>query len=137
MRTRGELFPPEMARWFEDMDRLFQTGWRGNGGVPVDIEETDGAVVLTVELPGVSREKISIEVDGRQLILRADKTAPEPADEVTCVHVERSYGEFERSFVLGGEIDREQVAAEYRDGVLTVRLPLREAARPRRIEVSG
>ncbi len=103
----------------------------------VDIRVTGDEVILTAELPGVSREALVIEVEGRQLALRGEKPAPAEHEGALAVHRERRYGRFERTFELGFDVDRDQIEADFRDGVLSVRLPKQEAAKPRRIEVRG
>lgn len=137
---RGFMDSPtwRLADLAADLDRMVgDLMHEGRAWPELDIEETDGALVMTVDLPGVGREAISLEVDGRQLVLRGEKPAPAEAEGETLLHGERRYGGFERTFALGTFVDREQVSAEFRDGVLTIRLPLAEAARPRRIEVTG
>jgi len=101
---------------------------------PVDIVEDDSGITLSADLPGVSREALQIRVDGDTLTLEAPIQLGE-ASELEPVYVERRAGRYLRSFTLSRELDSANVAATLKDGVLTLRLPKLEQARPRRIEV--
>ena len=103
---------------------------------PVDIRVDGEEVTLTAELAGVRREDVQLEVEGRHLTLRAEKPAPQLDENQVAVHRERRFGKFERTFELGFEVDRDQIAAELTNGVLRIRLPKAEAAKPRRIAVT-
>jgi HSP20 family protein len=146
-----------LARWTpmghlqsfqEEMNRLFHEFFRGgNGGEqgwaagawtpPVDIYETEDALVLTAMLPGVSKDEVSIEVHHNTLMLRGErKPAGAVADE-RYFRRECVYGPFQRSFVLPATVDQEHVQASYHDGLLELRLPKVEAAKPRRIAIAS
>jgi HSP20 family protein len=94
--------------------------------------------VLTAELPDMAREAIDITVENFVLTIKGEKKLAPGNGEVKeeqYRHVERRYGAFSRSFSLPQTVDAGKVAAEYKNGVLTVRLPLREEARPRQIKI--
>jgi HSP20 family protein len=103
---------------------------------PVDIyQHGDHEIVLKAELPDMSRDDIDITVENFVLTIKGEKKSdPEVKDE-QYHHVERRYGGFTRSFSLPQTVDTAKVAAEYKNGVLTIRIPLREEARPRQIKV--
>jgi HSP20 family protein len=103
---------------------------------PVDIFQ-NGAheLVLKAELPDMAREDIDINIDNFVLTIKGDKKFTGEVKEEQFHHVERRYGTFSRSFSLPQTVDTGKVGAEYKNGVLTVRLPLREEARPRQIKV--
>lgn len=103
--------------------------------VPVDVLDQGDELRLSLDLPGYRREDVVIEIDGRQLVLRGERPEPALAEGETAVHRERRFGRFERSFTLGFGVDREKIAADLANGVLTVRLPKAEPAKPRRVEV--
>jgi len=118
---------------------------RGHGGTgvtgpwepPVDIYETDDALVLEVELPGVSTDAISVELHEHTLRLSGERTR-EPA--VKGGHYQRQearYGAFQRAFRLPTIVDQAKVKATYKNGVLALRLPKRDAARPQGIPIAG
>jgi HSP20 family protein len=102
---------------------------------PVDIlQNGDHEVVLKAELPDMTREDIDITVENGTLMIKGEKKRPTEHDE-QFHRIERRYGAFSRSFSLPQTVDISKVAADYKNGVLTVRLPLREEAKPRQIKV--
>jgi HSP20 family protein len=146
-----------VARWtplgnlqsFQDeMNRMFHQFFRGGiseegswgtytWAPPVDIYETDDALVFQAELPGISKDEVSIEIHQNTLILRGERkhAAQVPADRYH--RTERAYGPFQRSFVLPTMVNQEKVQATYHDGMLELRLPKSEAAKPRRIAIQS
>lgn len=108
----------------------------GNWAPLVDIYQNgDNEVVLKAELPEVKREDIDVTVENGTLTLRGERKFSNEVKEEHYHRVERRYGTFSRSFSLPPKVDSTKVAADYKDGVLTVRLPLREEAKPRQIKV--
>ena len=103
---------------------------------PVDIYQNgEHEVVLKAELPDMTREDIDITVDNGTLTIRGEKKFSGEVKEESFHRIERRYGAFSRSFSLPQTVDTGKVGAEYKNGVLTVRLPLREEAKPRQIKV--
>jgi HSP20 family protein len=103
---------------------------------PVDIFQTgDHELVLNAELPDMAREDIDIRVENFVLTIAGEKKSSHEVKDEQYHHVERRYGTFSRSFSLPQTVDPNRVSAEYKNGVLTVRLPLREEAKPRSIKV--
>jgi HSP20 family protein len=103
---------------------------------PVDIYQNGNhEVVLKAELPDMTREDIDITVDNGTLTIRGEKKFSNEVKEEQFHRIERRYGTFSRSFSLPPTVDTTRVGAEYKNGVLTVRLPLREEAKPRQIKV--
>ena len=103
---------------------------------PVDIYQTgDHEVVLKAELPDMTREDIDITVDNGALTIKGEKRLATDVKEDQYHRIERRYGAFSRTFTLPRTVDGSRVAAEYKNGVLTVHLPLREEAKPRQIKV--
>jgi HSP20 family protein len=111
----------------------FSRGW-----VPaVDIYETDDhEVVLKAELPEMKREDIHITFENGVLTLRGERKVEQEVKRDNFQRLERRYGTFSRSFTLPNTIDPSRINASYKDGVLTVRLPQREEARPKQIAVN-
>jgi HSP20 family protein len=103
---------------------------------PVDIYQNgETEIVLKAELPEMVREDIDVTVDKGTLTIKGEKKfAGEPKEE-QFHRIERRYGAFSRSFSLPPTVDATKVSAEYKNGVLTVRLPVREEAKPRSIKV--
>jgi HSP20 family protein len=143
----------ELTRLQRDMTRLFDESFRaparsgsdGNGqGITtrawaplVDVREDANEVVVHAELPGVKQEDIDIEVTGDTLILRGERKFEETEQKKNYVRVERAYGSFQRSFTIGVPIETDKVAAEFKDGVLTIHLPKSEAIKPKKVQVGG
>jgi HSP20 family protein len=101
---------------------------------PTDVVETEAAVQIVADLPGVKQEAIELKVDKGILTLRAERKAPESGDK-TCGCSERPYGVFERSFTLGDRLQLDTISASYEAGVLKVTIAKKPEAQPRRIEV--
>ncbi len=93
-------------------------------------------LVLKAELPDMKEDEIEVTVDDNTLTLRGEKRLDTTVAEEHFHRIERSYGSFARSFALPPTVDAGKVNAEYKAGVLTVRLPLREEARPKHIKVA-
>ena len=134
----------EFASMQDRMNRLFgnvylrdeDTAFRGTWVPAVDIFETDSHdLVVRAELPGMSRDDIEVSVENSTLILKGDKKFDPEVKEEHYRRIERTYGSFQRSFTLPNTVDTSKVSADYRHGVLTVRLPFREEAKPRTIAV--
>jgi HSP20 family protein len=103
---------------------------------PVDIfQSNEHELVLKAELPDMAREDIDINIENFVLTIKGEKKASSEVKDEQFHHVERRYGSFSRSFSLPTTVDPNKVSAEYKQGVLTVRLPLREEAKPRSIKV--
>ncbi|HEV7913322.1 MAG TPA: Hsp20/alpha crystallin family protein [Albitalea sp.] len=101
---------------------------------PVDVTEDDAGITLVADLPGASRETLSLNVDGDTLTIEAPLSLGEPQT-LQAVYAEVRAGRYRRSFTLSRELDSSHIEATLKDGVLTLRLPKLEQARPRRIEV--
>jgi len=103
---------------------------------PVDIYQNgDHQLVLKAEIPDMTREDIDVTVDKGTLTIKGEKKFSGEVKEEQFHRIERRYGTFSRSFSLPTSVDPGRVAAEYKNGVLTVTLPLREEAKPRTIKV--
>jgi len=124
--TRIDPFT-EFARLLADTD-----GWVP----PVDIFETEGHdLMLKAELPDMNREDIELTVERNTLTLKGTRKRPADVREEQIRRIERRYGSFSRSFSLPPTVDASKVTADYKNGVLTVKLPFREEAKPRTINV--
>jgi HSP20 family protein len=103
----------------------------------LDVRETKDAYTVQVDLPGVDKKDIQVKVEEGVLTVAGSRKAEhqEEAQDKTWHRVERRWGSFERSLRLGEGADAANVAAEYKDGVLSVTVPKKESAQPRQIEV--
>ena len=109
----------------------------GNWMPPVDIAEDKDKIVLTAELPGFKEDQIEVQMEGGVLTLRGERRFEEEKEGRNYHRVERSYGQFARSFTLPNNVDKEKVQATFSDGLLSVELPKREEAKPRQIKISS
>ena len=103
---------------------------------PVDIYQNgDQELVLKAELPDISPEDIELNVNNDTLTISGEKRFSNEVKEDQFHRIERQYGRFSRSFSLPSSVDATKISAEHKNGVLTVRLPARDEARPRQIKV--
>ena len=129
-----------------DFDRLFQEAFSpamGAGEVstriwapPVDIYENGDNLVLKAELPGINPDDVEVHVEDNTLYLKGERKFEKEVKEENYHRVERTYGTFARTFSLPNTIDSNKVAANYKDGVLTLTLPKREEAKPKSIKIN-
>ena len=128
----------EMTSLQSQVNRLADSLWSGRqeSWVPaVDVFDTQDAVVIKAELPGMKVDDIQIEVDDNVLTLKGERTFEEKVDDERYYRVERRYGSFQRSLALPQGVKADDIQATYEDGVLRVTVPRSEAEKPRRIEV--
>jgi len=102
---------------------------------PVDVLEDQGGITLYADLPGVSRENLDLHVDGDNLFIDG-KIALEMPKEMEATHVEVTRSRYRRIFALSRELDTGKLTADLKQGVLKVRIPKADRAKPRRIEIS-
>ena len=124
------------ARLFGDLwDERRLAGLRWSPAV--DVGETDGSYSITVELPGAKREDVSVEMHGDVMEVRGEKRSErEEKDERRHV-IERSYGSFSRSFSLPANADASRIAANFKDGVLTIEIPKAQESKPKQVDIKG
>jgi len=101
-----------------------------------DIFEDDAQITLVADMPGVSRERLNVQVDHDTLLLEGTIDVPGAA-ELQALHADVRAGSYRRSFVLSQELDAERIEATLKDGVLQVRIPKRAELRARRIAVQA
>ena len=137
----------ELATMQDRINRIFGDAYtrrydddltqRGEWFPPVDIyENANQEIVLKAELPGISREDIDLRVENNTLTLRGERKRDTEVKQDQYHRIERSYGSFSRSFSLPSRIDTEKVRADFKDGVLSIVLPVKAEAKPRQIEVA-
>jgi HSP20 family protein len=124
-------------RMFEDFYGRPQEDLARSSWVPaVDIYSNgQHELVLKAELPDMREEEIELTVENNTLTLRGERKLDTEVTEQQFHRIERSYGLFARTFALPPTVDADKVSAEYKAGMLTVRLPLREEAKPKQIKV--
>lgn len=143
-----------LARWdpFGDlmtlrqaMERLFEDAWvlpsrifrAGTGYFPVEVAEREDHFTVKAVLPGIAPENLDVSVSGNLLTIRGELKQPEAEKQATWHYREIPYGRFERRITLPAEVQVDQAEAIYEHGILTLRLPKAEAAKPKRIQVAA
>ncbi len=101
----------------------------------VDIAETEEALVLKADLPDVKLEDIEVRVENETLTLKGERRFEKEEKSKGYHRIERSFGTFMRSFAVPPTVEADKVSADYKNGVLTVTLPKKEAAKPRQVKV--
>ena len=135
----------EFERLHEEMDKLFRlsTGRVTTPSVTesfpiaVDIIENNEEVVLKAEIPGVKPEDVTVKVEDNVLSISGERKFEYDEKKDNCLRVERYYGTFSRSFSLPPYVDPANVTAEYKDGLLTLRLSKRPETKPRTIQIKA
>jgi len=123
-------------RLFGDAYGTREEGVFSNWVPAVDIFENDKKeLVLKAELPDVKKEDVSVTVENNTLTLSGERKFDSEVKKENYHRIERAYGSFSRSFSLPATVDTGKIGAEFKNGVLTVRLPFREEAKPRSIAV--
>ena len=136
----------ELSTMQERVNKLFEDAikspYRSDEGFAVsawtpvvDIYETEKEIVLKAELPEMQEKEIEIKVEDNNLIISGERRMEKDIKEEIYHRIERSYGSFRRSFTLPQAVDRENIKAAYKDGVLKVVLPKKEEAKPRQIKI--
>lgn len=128
----NRLFEDAFPRSAEDEEGLAVCAWRP----AVDIYEAEEGVVVQVDLPGVKKEDVSVEVKNNLLIIQGLRQVEAPVNEDRYFRRERSCGSFQRSFALRDSVAPESIKASFKNGVLTVLVPRPEEEKPKKISVS-
>jgi HSP20 family protein len=140
------LRPFESLR--REMDNLFDRIWTDGGNdrnwnslevfnPQANIAETENTYEVSLELPGMKPEEVTVELKDGQLWISGEKKEEHEENDKRYHSIERRYGRFQRVMNLGGAVDEEHIDASFKDGVLTVTVPKSEAAKPKRIEVKS
>ena len=130
---------------FRELERLSQQllghqnpgTWSRPSPMPIDAYRVDNEFVVQFDLPGVAADAIELEVEHNVLTVKAERRPSVVADHVEMQLSERPLGVFSRQLFLGDTLDTDHITADYDAGVLTLRIPVAEKAKPRKIEVTG
>lgn len=128
----NRMFDDVFTRAAENDDEAVVGGWRPS----VDIYDKPEAIVIKAELPGVTKEDVSVEVKENILTLKGERKIEKEEAEGTYYRKERLYGRFMRSFTLPMETDSEKIKANFRDGVLSLEIPKPEEKKPKQITIN-
>jgi HSP20 family protein len=123
---------------FREFDRLAQQvfGAARPAAMQMDAYRAGHDVIVHFDLPGIDPETIDLDVEQNVLNVRAERRSPAP-EGAEVIAAERPTGTFTRQLFLGDTLDTERIDASYEAGVLTLRIPVAEQAKPRRIQISG
>lgn len=131
---RSSLFPGIMDEFFSPVP-AGRTVHHEGFMPPVDIYEKDDSVFFEAEVPGFSKENLSVDVKGKIITISGEREEDEKIEEKNSYRRERRYGKFERSFQLGFEADNSAVKAEYKNGILKVEIPKPEEKKVKQIQI--
>ncbi|MFJ6048974.1 Hsp20/alpha crystallin family protein [Streptomyces sp. NPDC092307] len=126
---------------FREMDRIVQQlsgtsgTWSKPSVMPMDAYRDGDEYVIAFDLPGVSTEAIDIDVERNMLTVKAERRPVAKADSVKMELSERPLGVFSRQIMLADTLDTERIQADYDAGVLTLRIPIAERAKPRKVSI--
>ncbi|AEY01611.1 heat shock protein Hsp20 [Oceanimonas sp. GK1] len=146
----GEQEAHPILRLQREMDRLFDNSLRGGLGLKdwpemnllrpsLDISERDDSYLISVEIPGVSKENIQLTQQGDQLVIQGEKSQEHEEKNDKLHRIERSYGHFQRVLTLPADADSAAIKADFKDGVLKVTVPRKPGGsnNGRQIGISG
>ncbi|SEC44945.1 HSP20 family protein [Amycolatopsis tolypomycina] len=128
---------------FRELDRFAQQvlgtagTWSKPAAMPMDAYRAGDEFVVCFDLPGVAPDAIELDIERNVLTVKAERRPLPGGDNVEMQVSERPLGVFSRQLFLGESLDTDRIAADYEAGVLTLRIPVAEKAKPRRIEISG
>ncbi|MFJ8843319.1 Hsp20/alpha crystallin family protein [Streptomyces cyaneofuscatus] len=127
---------------FRELDRITEQilrlgTWSRPSAMPMDAYREGDDYVVAFDLPGVSPDAIDIDVERNMLTVRAERRPAVDTDDVQMELSERPLGVFSRQIVLADTLDTERIDAGYDAGVLTLRIPIAERAKPRKISIAG
>ena len=140
----GPSFSPlaRLSAFQHEVDRLFdrptfsrESGNSGGWSPALDLYQDKDNLLVTVELPGLKKEDITLSLHDGLLTLSGERRQERAHDDKGALRNERFFGRFERTVTLPMQVDGTRVNAAYEDGILTVTLPKAEAAKPRQIEI--
>ena len=120
----------------ESFDRSRTQPSRSKWHPAVDVLESKDSYLIRAELPGMKKEDINVEVNDGTLVLSGERKSEKPAEGIEYRHVERIAAQFYRSFALPETVKQDGIDATYKDGILEIRVPKAEQAKPRQIEIN-
>ena len=133
----------ELATLQTEMSRLMNGLFEGNGRTvqswvpPVDVWETDNEIVYAFDLPGIPEDKIAVELHDDNLTVTGEREHEDERSEDGFYRYERRFGSFSRTLGVPQGVSDDAIKADYKNGVLEIRVAKPEVAKPRRIQISG
>jgi HSP20 family protein len=132
-----DIFEDAVEDFFESWG--LEPRWQSEVAISpaLDVAETDSEYKITAELPGMSRDDIDVTLEQGRLTISGTKEEEQKEEKENYVRTERSYGSFTRTVPLPATVDEENIEANFKDGVLSLRLPKTEEARGRKVPIQG
>lgn len=128
----NRLFEQNLPKGKYEDQGLFEGAW----APAVDIHETDQAIVLKADLPGVNPNEVDIRIEDNTLYLKGERKMEKETKEENYHRIERSYGSFSRTFILPRTVSAEKISADYKNGVLNITMLKREESKPKQIHIN-
>ncbi len=128
----NRIFDESFSRTADVDDDISMSAWKPS----VDIYETDEAIILKAELPGIKKEDVSVEVKDNVLTLRGERVEDKEIKEGSYFRKERCFGTFSRAFNLQHRVQPDKIKAKFKDGILVVEIPKPEEEKPKQIVVN-
>ena len=128
----NRMFNEAFAGSTDFEDEVGMSAWRP----AVDIFDTDNAMVIKAELPGIKKDDVSIDVKGDVLIIKGERFFDKEIKEEDYYRKERSFGKFQRSFTLPDAVNPEAIKANFKNGVLEIEVPKPEGKKPKQININ-
>ncbi|RSS60790.1 Hsp20/alpha crystallin family protein [Streptomyces sp. WAC06614] len=127
---------------FRELDRLTQQlmgpgTWSRPSAMPMDAYRDGDAYVIDIDMPGVDKDAIDIDVERNMLTVKAERRPAPRSDQAQMELSERPLGAFSRQIMLADTLDTNRIEADYDAGVLTLRIPIAERAKPRKISIGA
>lgn len=121
--------------WEKEVERVF--GTKSETYIPAsEITDNEKAVFISMDIPGLKKEELEIEVKDNELIVKGERKSTRPADKYTIVRTEKRYGKFYRVFTLAQNVKTDAIEASFENGVLEIILPKEEKSQPKKIIIS-
>lgn len=130
----------EMEQFFEDMVPFSWSGDNGGGGMKMwspnaDVSEDDKEYVVQMDLPGMEKENIDVSLQENRLTITGERKEEEKEEKKNFLRQERYSGSFYRSFILSDNVREEDIKANFKDGVLRIRIPKTEEKKPKTVMI--
>jgi HSP20 family protein len=142
--TKWDPFGGELSSFRRQVDRLFDSFFgrepslwpRERAIPPIDVIETAEELVIKAEIPDVDEKDVSLSLSGENLIIRGERKVEKEEKDKHIHRMERWCGSFERVVALPVSVDQDEISAQYKKGVLEIRLPKKPEVKPRRIPIT-
>ncbi|MBW2249802.1 MAG: Hsp20/alpha crystallin family protein [Deltaproteobacteria bacterium] len=128
----NRIFDESFSRTANVDDDISMSAWKPT----VDIYETDEAIILKAELPGIKKEDVSVEIKDNVITLRGERVEDKEIKEGSYFRKERCFGTFSRAFNLQHRVQPDKIKAKFKDGILEIEIPKPEEEKPKQITVN-